>query len=247
MRRIADRLKKNSTQPVESTKQFDARRSICQLQERVGRLEQLLAGLTGTGTGYVEGQIPSAERKRPGPKPAHIWSIRGDRDQLVRMLEEYWPEIEPFCIPRPDEKGLRGVLRSIVRIRGFHELPAKYLLEHLLDLVKFLGGDRFRHDPRQIANAFAGFPQISVWRSLKICQANPCIDPIGHRSIRAYIRRKLLRLYRDLTAEHSMVNFATVLRQYRSKDAKLSAYNAQNLYNCWKDCNPKYANLHRDA
>jgi hypothetical protein len=158
MRRVAKRLKNNSTQTVKYAKQFDAHRSISELQERVSRLEQLIAGLMGTGAGFEEAQIPAVQRKRPGPKPIHIWSIRQNRDQLVQMLEDHWPEIEPFCIPRPDERGLRGVLRSIVKIRDFRELPAKHLLDHLPDVVKFLEGDRFRRDPRQIANALAGFP-----------------------------------------------------------------------------------------
>jgi hypothetical protein len=243
MRRMGRRSRDNLTQIKKKGKQFDAHRSICELQERVSMLEQLLAGLTVTATGYVQTQIPSKERKRPGPKPVHIWSIRSDRDQLVRMLEEYWPEIEPFCIPQPDERGLRGVLRSIVRIRKFHELPAKHLLDHLHDVGKFLESDRFRGDPRQIANAFGGFPQISVWRSLKICQAHRCMDPIGNRAIRAYIRRKHPALYRDLRPDYSLVNFASALKRYRSTDRNVQMYTAATLHRCWNNCVANYANL----
>ena len=243
MRRKGPGVRKNSTQREKSKQQFDAHRSICELEERLNRLEQLFAGFTETG--YVEGQIPSAQGKRPGPKPVHIWSLRSDRDQLVRMLEKYWPEIEPFCIPRPDQRGLKGVLTSIVRIRGFDELPAKHLLDHLLVLVKFLEGDRFRRDPRQIANAFAGFPQISVWRSLKICQENPCNDPIGKRAIRAYICRKHPRLYEELERNLDLINFANASKRYRSTDSKLRMYNAAALHSCWRECVPSFESLPR--
>jgi hypothetical protein len=244
MRRIGARLRKIPTQNVKAAKQFDAHRSICELQERVNRLEQLVAGLTGTGTGYVDGQIPSGDPKRPGPKPVHIWSLRSDRDQLVRMLENYWPEIEPFCLPQPDAEGLKSVFRAVARAQQRrHEFPALHLLRHLPDVVKFLTGDRFRRDPRQIANAFAGFTKISIWRSLKICQAESCLDPIGGRSIRAYIQRKHIGLYRDFAADFSLVNFASALRRYRIKDSKLKAYNASALYNCWKGCTSNYADL----
>jgi hypothetical protein len=231
-----------STQKRRQVRHFDAQRSICELQDRVRRLEQLVAGITGAV--YVEDQIPSDERKRAGPKPVHVWSIRSDRDQLVRMLENYWPEIETFCIPRPNPEELKKTFKGIAKVRqGRHELPAKHLLKHLSNLVKFLSGDRFRRDPRQIANAFAGFPRISIWRSLKICQSSPCIDPIGNRSIRSYIRRKHPMLYADFAADYSLVNFAAALRRYRSKDSQLSTYNAATLYNCWNDGTPRFANL----
>ena len=43
--------------------------------------------------------------------------------------------------------------------------------------------------------------------------------------------------------DFSLVNFASALRRYRSKDPKLNAYNALTLYNCWKECIPNYADL----
>lgn len=221
---------------------FDARRLMRDLEERVSRLEQLLEAFKGMGE-YAN-EIPFSAPTRPGPKPAHVWSIRMGRDHLVRMLEDYWPEIEPFCIPQSNGEGLRRVLWGVAKAAlGRHELPAKHILKHLPEVVKFLSGDRFRSDPRQIANAFAGFPQISVWRSLKICQADPCMDPIGNRAIRAYIRRKHSGLYGDLQADFSLVNFASALKRYRSSDRNLQIYRADALYKCWNDCVPNYENL----
>jgi len=46
----------------------------------------------------------------------------------------------------------------------------------------------------RLPNALAGAP-LNWWTSLKMCQAEPCDFPIGHRAIKAYIRRKHKRLF----------------------------------------------------
>jgi hypothetical protein len=114
----------------------------------------------------------------------------------------------------------------------------RIFLENLADLADFLSGDRFRRDPRQIANAFAGSNTMGVWRSLKRCQAYPSNEPIGQRAIRAYIRRKHARLFARLSADYSLPNFANSLRSYRGKDANVRALTAQALCICWKRCDP---------
>ena len=116
-------------------------------------------------------------------------------------------------------------------------------MKHLPEVVKFLSSDRFRNDPRQLANAFARFPGISTWRSLKICQADPCNDLIGNRAIRAYIRRKHPTLYAELDRNHDLINFANVSNRYRSKDRNLRGYRADVLLQCWYEGVPNYGSL----
>jgi len=141
---------------------------------------------------------------------------------------------------------LRRALETIAEREGSlpasqrrHDWPALHLLKHFPELIQFLSSDRFRRDPRQVANAFAGVPSVSVWRSLKLCQADPCNNPIGSRAIRSYIRRKHPELYQRLLADYSLVNFATALKSYRSKDQKLNQFGAQYLFLCWKQCTPE--------
>lgn len=175
----------------------------------------------------------------------------------MQMLEYYWPEIGPLCSPKPNAGGLKGVLESIPnQAQGGYKLPATHLLNHLSKLLEFLSTNRFRRDPRQIANAFAGYLKIGIWRSLKVCQASPCNDHIGPRAIRAYIRRKHPELHGNLTADYSLPNFATALKSYRTKDAKLKAFDARYLYLSWKQCaadyralglDPAEFNAHREA
>jgi hypothetical protein len=98
MRRTNQREKKNSTHHSRIANKFDARRSISALEERLSRLELLFQ--VSNGLAEYRDEIPSTVPKRPGPKPIHVPSLRIGRDNLVQMLEDYWPEIEAFCIPR---------------------------------------------------------------------------------------------------------------------------------------------------
>jgi hypothetical protein len=242
MRRDRQRTEHNSTQTAKSRKYFDAERSIRELQERVSKLERVVQQSVGYDLEDL-GAFPTSERKRPGPKPKHSSGmLTHNRDELVQMLELYWPEIEPLCWPMPNRQGLEELWQRIARhdeglppSQQRHLWAAQHLLTHLPKVIEFLAGDRFRRDPRQIANAFAGVPNIRTWRSLKLCQASPCNDAIGRRAIRAYIRRKHRKLYERLSTDHSIVNFATALRAYRTRDASIRALSAEYLLGCWDD------------
>jgi hypothetical protein len=145
-----------------------------------------------------------------GPSLGTGGMILSDRDRLVEMLEYYWPEIEPMCSPRPNKEGLKRVLESIPgKALGRYDYPAEHLLAHLSNVLEFVSANRFRGDPRQIANAFAGFPNVSVWTSLKLCQASPCNNPIGNRAIRAYLRRKHRELYGSLCGGYGEIRIPT--------------------------------------
>lgn len=179
-----------------------------------------------------------------GPSLGTGGMILSDRDRLVEMLEYYWPEIEPMCRPRPNKEGLKRVLESIPgKALGRYDYPAEHLLAHLSNVLEFVSANRFRGDPRQIANAFAGFLNVSMWTSLKLCQACPCNNPIGNRAIQAYLRRKHRELYGRLTSDYSLTNFATAIRDYRTKDAKLNPFDASYLHTSWQQCIANYQSL----
>jgi len=209
----------------------------------VTELEKIVAQLSSPSESMLD-KIPEAPKTRRGAKPTHGDTLFSDRDQLVLMLEQYWPELEPLCIPHPKESGLRIVLFAVRDQMGHrYRLPARHLLQNLPELIKFLSGNRFRADPRQIANALAGVPGISTWRSLKVCQASPCTLPIGDRARRAYIQRRHLELHGRLMADYTLTNFASALRMYRRKSARLNEITAMSLYQTWPQCEPDYQSL----
>jgi hypothetical protein len=243
MRRKAAKAGITSTHTRESRQEIDATRRLCGLEDRVAELERVVAQLMRESE-LANDLLPGPEPVRPGPKPKHSSLLLHDRDAILQMLESYWPEIEPHCCPKPTPDLLKGVLTAI-RKRAFdrHRLPASELLKHFQELVTFLSSGRFRSDPRQIANAMAGFPAIGFWRSLKLCQASPSALPIGERAIRAYIRRKHRELFGNLEAELSVSNFADALTSYKSKDPHLAPYGAEYLLQSWHKCKLNYAQI----
>jgi hypothetical protein len=241
MGRTSSKSNKNSTHSSHSGRKLDAYRLIHDLAERVTRLEKAFESAVAP-LDLATSEIPVGERKRPGPKPIHFWALLSDRDTLVQMLEYYWPELESLCWPKPKPKILKMVLEAIPsQHAGWYAQASKHLVEQIDNLVKFVTTDRFRRDPRQIANALAGFPKVSIWRSLKLCQSSPCNHPIGSRAIKSYIRRRHPELFRNLDADYSLPNFASALRGYRTKDQSLAAFRADYLYQSWKQCKPDYA------
>jgi hypothetical protein len=242
MRRKKLEPRKNSTHTAPSPRQFDAEHAFRALEKRVDQLEKAVWYETGSLEGLPTAQ--NKEPKRPGPKGIHFEMLLGNRNDLLQMLETYWPEIEPFCLPKPNTEGLRRVLAAIAnRGQERYRTQASHLLRRVPDLVEFLITDRFRRDPRQIANAFAEFPKVGIWRSLKLCQSSPCDYPIGERAIKAYICRRHSRFYERLSADYSLTNFVNAIRSYRTKDQKLKSFPLQAwyLFEAWKKCAPDYA------
>ena len=243
MRRTAKVRSSISTQSANVTREFDAECVIRTLEQRVARLEKALANGVGP-IDYLAQEIPTAEPKKPGPKPIHFQGLLADRDSLVLMFENYWPEIGPLCCPKAKPKSLLRVLEAVsTQKMSSYSQAAHHLTKHFQAVLEFLASDRFRHDPRQIANALAGVPKIGLWRSLKLCQSRPTNYPIGQRAMKAYIRRKHPVLFRRLAADVNILNFVSALRGYRSKDRWLAGLNADYLHMCWRQAMPNYQAL----
>jgi len=243
MRRMTQDSSSISTHSSDSTRKFDAERVIAELVQRVARLEKAVENGVGP-IDYLAQEIATAEPKKPGPKPIHFQGLLADRDTLVQMFENHWPELEPLCWPKAKPKSLLRVLETISAEKmSSYAQAARRLIEQFDSVLKFLASDRFRHDPRQIANALAGVPQVGLWRSLKLCQSRPTSYPIGQRAMKAYLERKHPVLYRRLAADLDLLNFVSALRSYRTKDRWLAGLNAQYLHQCWQQAMPNYQAL----
>lgn len=164
MRRTAQLASPISTHSAHSTRRFDARRIIRDLEQRVARLEKALDNGIGP-LDYLAQEMPAAQPKKPGPRPIHFQGLLGDRDTMIQMLEAYWPEIETLCWPKPKPKSLLRVLEKISaqKLTSYAQ-AAGHLTRHFEPFLKFLASDRFRRDPRQIANALAGVPHVGYER-----------------------------------------------------------------------------------
>jgi len=221
-------------------------RGLAEQKSELGRLRELIDQSWRSEldlSPMVADDEPDARKRRPGPKPKHPGGVTDLRNRLVAMLECYWPELEPFCGPRLQAEKLKIVLDAIAKYPlTNHGDAAKHILGNFDLLISFLGSNRFRNDPRQIANAVAGAP-LSWWSSLKICQAEPSDCPIGHRAIKAYVRRKHKRMFASLEREVSVVNFGVVRKGYRTQDEKIQGYSGAMIHEEWVASEANYSKL----
>jgi hypothetical protein len=181
--------------------------------------------------------------KLRGPKTIADAELQARRDGLVRFLESNWPDLEFLCGPSSDlgvlkqrlavfAQGSRGGMQMI----DHHSLAAKRLLTNFsqLELLLKKHEDRFAGNPRQIANAIAGCPDMVIWTSLKRCQHLPCEVVIDERAVRAHIRRKHPKLYEVLSEQPSLPELAAFKAKYRTKDETIKSVRAVDLKRFWK-------------
>ena len=194
-------------------------------------------------------QISFESKPKRGCKPRIPPFVLRERDDLIDMLESYWPEILPTCSPlTPND--LHRVLEAITtRGQKRQTEAAQHLLQNFDVLIGFLQSDRYRGEPRHIAYALAGVPHVSWWRSLKYCgkrEHRPMI-PRGHRAIRDYLKRKQPEVYKCLLkADGDVLKIAVALKKMRSQDTtvQLLQVNARHAAEIWHMgvCDP--ARLH---
>jgi hypothetical protein len=92
---------------------------------------------------------------------------------------------------------------------------------------------RFASNPRQLANAMAGRPDLSFWTSLKRCQQIRFGFGIHDRAMRSYIRREHPRLYEKLSGSSGLVELVPFWRKYRTNDQNISGLTADKLLALW--------------
>jgi hypothetical protein len=184
-----------------------------------------------------------------GPKTISDAELDLRRNASVLLLEPNWPELGVLCGPEPDLNALKKALMKFAKppndgpnaqarleAINFHRPAARRLLENFDQLAEFLTNhqERFAGDPRQIANATAGCPDIRFWTSLKRCQRRPSDIVIHERAVKSYIHRKHPKLYKKLLENPGTPELAAFWLRYRTKDGALGGLKAADLKRLWQ-------------
>jgi hypothetical protein len=177
---------------------------------------------------------------RRGPKAKHRSDLCQFRDDLVMVVEEYWPELQFVLVPKTREAELRRLLAAIQK-RSPNEASA-HLAKHVGALTRLIHMPRIRNDPRLVANALAGFPDISFSTSARKCASQRCVFVTGERALAAYIERKHPRLAGVLHGilPGDTLGFLHALKHYDLRDRKLylGPRNAKRLQTIWEAGRP---------
>ena len=193
----------------------DAKRMISDLQERVLRLE---AESFGTGAFVLGPQPvkPGMGRKRKLEQE----ELLKRRDQLSNWVEQDWPFLSvELRKAKNSDDALAAIFAS--KERGpavmqppFYREPEK----HKEQLWEFLESGRLSGNPRNLAGAMAGLPELSWKRSLDICQQNPCLFPLAQQAWPDFMRRKFPDRLRELYAVATPADAKAVLARSKTTD-----------------------------
>lgn len=257
-KRVARRASKKSTHSSQKAKQFDAEKSWRGLEARLKRLELLVAQLDQERrerNPYVHTVHVGRLLMKRGPKTIPDFVLAERRDELIAFFESNWPELEPLCTPPLNFKALKQAFQAFANpgqsttpwgtkaallspgTVGNHSAATNRLLRpqvfsQFKDFLK--EQKRFAANPRQLANALAGCPDLMFWTSLKRCQRVPFRFGIDPRAMRSYIRRKHPKLYQKLSERPSLPELAAFCRRYRTKDSYIAGLKAEALEQFWE-------------
>jgi hypothetical protein len=191
-----------------------------QLQEalrRIDRLERMVAE-----NGLEAPNSPAEKRGKGRPSGIADKDLQQRAKSLVYWLEDNWPEISLGLSAAKNEQDVAGVLKTGRRLGSYVFQPLFYKEPErfAIDCWKFIKGKRYRQNPRNLAAAMAGLPEVAAKTSFDRCSkysAN-CI-PVGFRAYREYLRRKFHDRFRELSAAATPEEVAEILSGSRSKDS----------------------------
>lgn len=161
------------------------------------------------------------QKPRRGRKPKLDWQeVLERRNHLVVFLEQNWPYLSVGLHKAKKPRNASGAIAAAKsRIPGvfqppFYEDPIK----HEEALWDFLRSGRFYGNPRNLAGAMAGLPELSWKRSFDICSHHPCKQPIAQPAIWDYMRRNFYDRWRELQSARTPEQVKVILAKSPTQD-----------------------------
>lgn len=145
-------------------------RSIVALERRIAISDdETFVDSNGIGSGYygdddsepiLATPVPAKRGRRPRIQPEEF---AHRRDRLVQFIEIRWPQLVNGLNRR---KSAKSFLKTLADASPGAEAawPYQQLKGHVHALQEFMRSGRYRGEPRQLAYAMAGLPELS-WRS----------------------------------------------------------------------------------
>jgi len=190
---------------------------LSELAKRVTELEQEV---------FEKNQfrLPEAPKPKPGPKrKLQKEEVLQRRDALIHWLEENWPELRIAIRKARKPEHLAPALRGAKGI-GTHPFQPPFYREweaYLPILWEFLESGRYHNNPRNIANAMAGIPELSWKRSFDICVSSPSTVEIQKRAVIDYLFRKVPYRLKAIHKAQGNVDEIRRILSRRTKDRQL--------------------------
>jgi hypothetical protein len=170
--------------------------------------------------------LPTEPRKpRRGRKPRlHTATLLNRRVNLTAWLELNWPRLS-VALRRAEKSGnpSEAIAELVATEKNrfyspyqppFYESPERY--EEALGA--FLKSGRYHGNPRTLAAAMAGLPELSWKRSFDICTKHPYKTDHKLQAYRDYMRRNFPDRLRELEEARTVLDVRIVLARSKTDD-----------------------------
>jgi hypothetical protein len=189
-------------------------KKLAEMKMRIERLEE------HTGAAFYPLQLPPAQR-RMGRKPKlELKELLMRRDLMVPWVEQHWPYLSvTLGKVKNAQHAAAAFIVAKERMSGVCHAPFYRDPEQYADnLWKFLKSRNFRGNPRNLAGAMAGLPELSWKRSFDVCSCHPCKLPVATQAYWDYMRRRFPDRLRELQRMKTEEQVEVILKKSRTHD-----------------------------
>jgi hypothetical protein len=194
-------------------REYSLESRVAQLEARIEQMQAEIEAVSGMPPEYFFGTTEGTWEKRPGPsEQIGETQLLLRRDDLVRWLEQHWPQIVSPLLAAQNPRQVSAVFRIAAPARSARPEWQRDFIGHPAILLNFLQSKKFRRKPpkttvinslcsadleqrrraanrlptRQIANAMAGVPKLKWRTSLDRCSKTPCTNKVGYQTTAHY-------------------------------------------------------------
>lgn len=189
--------------------------SLQRVIQRLGRLEEEVFGV-----GVARPETKPAKKKMGRKPKLDQQELLNRRDQLVGWMEQVWPALSVALRKENPHEAIAAINRAKKLLQMTMQEPPFYKNPelHLQALSRFFKSKRFYGNPRNLAAAMAGIPELSWKTSLNICLRNACKLPMGINAYWDHLRRNFPDRLRELQSVSTPEQVKAVLAKSRTQD-----------------------------
>lgn len=212
---IMRKARQNSRRSEEPFSLEHAQKLISELVLRVEKLENQ-AFWDGMRARFQ----PPAKRSKGRPPRIPEDELLDRRKNLSSWIEFNWPEVSVrLRNARSSVEALAAMVSAKERSPGAFQPPFYHTIEqHESALWQFLQSGRFYGNPKNLASAMAGLPELSWKRSFDICCRYPDKGCSHLHAYWDYMRRNFPDRLRELSTASSTDEVKAILAKSRTQD-----------------------------
>jgi hypothetical protein len=211
-------MRKRPTNAVKSEDVLSLPDVVKKLEEIDERTKQLEAEVFGGGASIL---WPPPVKRGKGRRPLLEEEVLLERrDHLTNWMERNWPYLSvALRKAKNSHEAIAAIIKAATGMSVGPQSPFYRDAEKFeAALWRFLKSGRFHGNPRNLAGAMAGLPELSWKRSFDRCSGHPCKIPVAIEAYWDYMRRHFPDRLRELQIAKTEERVKAVLKKSRTHD-----------------------------